>query len=177
MDLIVETGAGSPGADSYNTVEELDTYHSKMGNTAWAATPTATKEARARRAAFTLDGDYEGRLAGDRVLPTQARAFPRYNCKFRDGSGTYFGPGGLIGYGAYLPANVVPDVWKQAHAALSLFGDELGKPIRRNDRAQQVSVGPITVAQDPYAPVSSVYPDIERILFPLLRSANRIRRS
>jgi hypothetical protein len=176
MPLIVETGAGIAGADSYNTVEELDIYHANTGNTAWAATPTATKEARARRAAFTLDGDYEGRLTGVRVVPSQARAFPRYNCMFRDGVATYFWGTGLTGYGLAVPFNAVPSVWKQAHAALALFGDELGQPIRRNDRAHQVIVGTITVVHDAYAPVAPVYPDIERILFSLLRSSNAIRR-
>lgn len=39
MKLIVETGQGVPGADSYNSIAELDAYMEKFGYADWPITP------------------------------------------------------------------------------------------------------------------------------------------
>lgn len=45
MSLIVETGAGIPGANTYAALADADAYHAARNNVAWAAATTNAREA------------------------------------------------------------------------------------------------------------------------------------
>lgn len=56
MALVVETGVGLTGADSYASVEAADAYWLSMGgNAAWTAANTLSKEVALRRASEFVD--------------------------------------------------------------------------------------------------------------------------
>ena len=107
MALIVETGAGIAGAESYNSVAEISAYWAKRGHTsfatAWAAATTANHEGAAREATDFLDAEYGAFYRGTRKGYIQGKMWPRTQAQ--DGTG-YF-----------LPA--LPPELKQAHAELA----------------------------------------------------------
>lgn len=117
-DLIIETGEGVPGAESYVTVAEADAYHRKMGNAAWPAAPVgdedrelAAKEAALRRSALFLDAYALPRLTaaggGEKKRHDQALLFPR--------------TGAVDFSGAPLDRDSVPDAYKNAQCEAALL--------------------------------------------------------
>lgn len=106
MALIVETGAGVAGADSYQSAADALALLAKWStDTTFAAATTGQQEVALRQAALFMDAAYEPLLGGERVLAAQARVWPRYNAHTRDG--------------LCLDPNVVPDSWKLAQALLA----------------------------------------------------------
>ena len=107
MALIVETGAGIAGAESYNSVAEISAYWAKRGHTAfavaWAAAITANHEGAAREATDFLDAEYGPFYRGTRKGYVQGKMWPRTSAQ--DGTGYI------------LPA--LPPELKQAHAELA----------------------------------------------------------
>jgi len=107
MALIVETGIGVAGAESYNSVAELSAYWLKRGHTsfatAWAAATTDAKEGAAREATDFLDAEYGQFYRGVRKGYVQGKMWPRTSAQ--DGTG-------------YNLPDMPPEL-KQAHAELS----------------------------------------------------------
>ena len=107
MALIVETGVGIAGAESYNSVAAISAYWVKRGHTsfatAWAAATTANHEGAAREATDFLDAEYGAFYRGTRKGYVQGKMWPRTSAQ--DGTGYY------------LPA--MPPELKQAHAELA----------------------------------------------------------
>ncbi len=112
-DLIVEDGTGKAGAESYNTVAELDAYHLRMGNAGWpqpGADPDpdlAKKEAAARRAAVFLDSRALLRVNGSKKNPDQGLLFPQ--------------AGATDFSGRSLDPDSVPALYKSAHCEAALL--------------------------------------------------------
>lgn len=75
--MALDTTIGGASADSYSTVVEADTYHSLMGNAAWALLADAVKESSLRVAAQYIDTTYQ--FIGDKYTATQALEWPRGN--------------------------------------------------------------------------------------------------
>lgn len=106
MALTVETGSGSPTADSYNSVDEVTTHFDAFGitPTGWAALTTAVKEQHCRKATDYLDTKFQGRWRGSKAALDQALSWPRYGVLNDDGWA--------------IDHNTVPAAIKKAHAEL-----------------------------------------------------------
>lgn len=87
MALIVETGSIVPGAQSYASVQDADTYHEQFGNSTWAGS-AEVKEAALRRATRFIDSFYRYGFQGTKMQPTQPLEWPRFNV--RDPSSGWF---------------------------------------------------------------------------------------
>lgn len=78
MALIVEDGTGKVDAESYASVADADSYHTKFGSfTDWDAFTTAQKEVALRKATQYLDGEFRNRYLGRRTNDDQALEWPR----------------------------------------------------------------------------------------------------
>lgn len=108
MALTVEDGTGLAGADSYNTVAEIDAYNLAHGNDPkWSGQTLQQKEEKARLATQGLDNEYSLRVLGTAKLSTQALLFPRRGIEDP-----------IDGY--LVDEDSVPQKWKDAHAELSI---------------------------------------------------------
>lgn len=113
MGLVVEDGSGVAGADSYNSVADLDAYMIRLGYSDWPPVPSdgeedpdlARKEAAARKAAMYLDTKYALRFSGTPVSLEQGLAWPRSNA--------------VDYYGREIPADSIPPAIKHAHAEVA----------------------------------------------------------
>jgi len=86
MSLIVEDGTGRSDAESYISVADADTYHTKFtASAAWAGAGTADKETALRQATQYLDDEYRGRWKGYPVDDEQALAWPRLDVEDENG--------------------------------------------------------------------------------------------
>lgn len=89
MALIVETGEGVPGAESYASVATISAYWAKRGHTAfattWAAANVTAQEGAAREAADYLDAHWGPFYRGFRKGYVQGRLFPRIMAKDETG--------------------------------------------------------------------------------------------
>jgi hypothetical protein len=74
MAVIKETGAIVAGANSYATLDELDTYHEERLNTAWTDAEDETKEAAMLRATAGLESKYRDRWVGYKANHNDATA-------------------------------------------------------------------------------------------------------
>lgn len=80
MALEVETGSGSPTAESYASVAFADEYFSLRGNPAtWTAKTTTEKETALRLATEYLDQKYGTQFRGLKMTQAQALQWPRFN--------------------------------------------------------------------------------------------------
>jgi hypothetical protein len=77
MSLIVETGAGIVGSESYCSVADSLTYHANRGNTTWATITTIEQEQALRRATDYMVQVYRSSWRGYRVSETQSLDWPR----------------------------------------------------------------------------------------------------
>lgn len=121
MALTVEDGTGLESAESYASVVDADSYHSRRNNTEWAAASTAEKEAALRLATAYIDGKYRHKWAGARVKPVlQALEWPRTGVIVGNlSAGSYFFDAPISG-GQYYPLNKIPLQVKQATMAAAL---------------------------------------------------------
>lgn len=78
MPIIIETGEGLAGAESYASVAAADARCASLGLTAWAALAEADKEIALRKAMIFMS-TYRTRWAGRRMYQDQALDWPRYN--------------------------------------------------------------------------------------------------
>jgi hypothetical protein len=78
MALVVEDGTGKSTAESYLSVADCDTYHTKHGDSSdWSGADTSTKEEALRMATQYLDLQYGKKWKGKRKTTAQALAWPR----------------------------------------------------------------------------------------------------
>lgn len=174
--LIIETGVGVPGADSYVATSDIDTYaaSSPIGSF-WLALTQATKDNCARQATRYLDAVYASptRLTGRKQYPyggteypnTQGLEWPRAYCFDRDG--------------VPVDQNYIPPQWVIAQQELSLrsakYGD-LSPDINRRNFASREAVGSLSIAYMPGTPPQRTFPYIEMILAQLLQPATLLQR-
>ena len=86
MALIVEDGTGKSDAESYLSVADADTYHTKHGDSSdWSGASTAEKEEALRMATQYLDATYNALWIGTRANETQVLDWPRSDAEDTDG--------------------------------------------------------------------------------------------
>ncbi len=165
MSLIVETGAGIPGAESYVSVAEALIYHANRVNSSWSAATTATQEAKLREATAYLDSTYRERWKGWRI--EQALEWPRYEVTISGALQRNALSGGFIG-GGYLPNNQIPQRLKDAtcEAALRALSGPLLADVDHKVLREMVSRGIETWYND--VDVATTYPAIDGLLSGLL---------
>lgn len=87
MSLTVENGTGLETANSYVSVEYVNTYHSDRGNNLWAGSD-AKKEQAIIRATDYIEKRFATRFRGTKQSRRQALSWPRFNAI--DNSGFLF---------------------------------------------------------------------------------------
>lgn len=102
MAFVVEDGTGLSTANSYNTIDFLDQYHTDRGNFTWTDESLAIKQAKAIIATDYIDVRFT--YLGSKLKETQALEFPRDNL--------FLNRTELEG---------VPDIVKKAHAELAFI--------------------------------------------------------
>jgi hypothetical protein len=86
MALVVEDGTGKADAESYLSVADCDTYHTKHGDSSdWSGASTADKEEALRMGTQYLDAIYNALWIGTRANETQALDWPRSDAEDYDG--------------------------------------------------------------------------------------------
>ncbi len=163
MALIVETGAGVAGAESYLSVADALTLLGKWStDTTFAAATTGQQEVALRQAAAFIDARFESYLAGERVSATQSRAWPRYNAHTRDGW--------------CLASDVVPEQWKLAQALLAprALAGALAPDVKQDGALieKETKIGPLTTRKK-WADGSGTsqqpsFPEVGNAISPLL---------
>lgn len=135
MALIIETGAVVPGANSYVSVAEADSYLAYSAQrVAWAALATPDKEAALVQAARALNTAVIWK--GTPVELTQALAWPR--------NGVYVGS-------ELLPSDTIPGQVKTSQmelAALMMQGDRTADPDSAGIASMSLGKGALAVTFD-----------------------------
>lgn len=157
MSLIVETGSADATAEAYASVAFCDTYHSNMGNAAWAALSEAEKEQALRRATSFMLQRYRPQWRGYRVNETQALDWPRYNVTIYDLPGANL-----------VASDIVPDLVQKANAEYALLASVGDLNPVQTQAVISKTVGPIKIAYDPGSSVAPKYPAIDAMLKPLI---------
>lgn len=162
MSLIIETGTGASTSESFCSVADADTYHSNLGNTAWASLITAAKEQALRKATNYLEQRYRQSWKGIRINATQALSWPRF--------GVYLEPflnGAVSEYPYLMASNIVPTEVKNACAELALKSstETLSPDLTRGVLREKVDV--LEVEYDKYSPEYTRYTAIENMIKPL----------
>ena len=178
MPLIVETGAGVAGANTFADAAYANAYFAASGESAW------TGEATAKEAALVRAGRYLNGLhwQGDKVDEVrQAMCWPRYNMPLQNSSGMacagYSYAYGAGGYYAYWPSNEIPEPVKQAQceAALRyLAGTEMLPDLKRGGQIVMKRVDVITTQYASSAPAGTRFLAVEALLRPFLKSGNSV---
>lgn len=107
MSLVVEDGSGRVDAESYESVANADSYHTKHGDpAAWSGASTPEKEEALRLATQYLDLVYGPSWRGSRANETQALNWPRSNVVDRDGF--------------YISSTAIPQALKAATSEMAL---------------------------------------------------------
>lgn len=172
MGLVVEDGTGISGADSYNSISDLDAYMRRLGYADWPVSDSeqeeegilARKEAAARKAALYLDSKYALRFSGMPTSPDQGLAWPRSKA--------------IDYYGREISEHSIPQAIKNAHAEvarLAFTGTQL---------SPQTSAGPLLKRKkidvleweydiDSYAE-APVFGWVDQVLLPLLGPAEQV---
>ena len=155
MTLIVEDGSLVPGADSFVSLAEADSYLAKRGRGNWPPAPaqgtdpeTTRKQAALIRAADYLNGlNWKGRKLSGRVL-----AWPRAEVVDEDGRA--------------VPETEVPEAVRAAAcrlAELILSGTELQPLLPRGGAIKSESAGTLSVTYESgadYRDLPSFLPDL-----------------
>lgn len=143
MALIVETGAGDPLAESFNTIAEVGDYATKFG-LSWTGSD-AEKEVAARQGTQYLEAKYGRSLSGTRQVIGQALSWPRSGAE--DSEAEVYADG-LGSTNVYVTQNTVPQPWKDAHSEMSIRArSEILIPDLANPgtvTSKSVTVGPIS---------------------------------
>lgn len=189
--LIVEDGSIVAGANSYCTLAYATAYHANMGNTAWAAIPTAasnpppgtvTQDSLLIKATQYMVGVYRLRWAGLRVqpgtipnpgqgggsLPGQSLDWPRIGVILKDTASFFVDQ--RLSY--TVPANIVPDVVQQACSELALRASTQNLWPDLDQRTLVEKVGSIQVNYDRFSPQFRRFRQIDLLLNPYLDATN-----
>lgn len=148
MAFIVETGTGVPGANSYASIAEADSYHSEMGNLDWENYDTAEKQTRLIRGSRYLDGTYS--FPGTRSTIDQGLQWPRW---------------GAIDQSGWILTGVPENVIKATCEAGLYSKDEL-YPVQGRETSSE-SVGPVSVSYASGGTLKTSFGTIDLLLTPL----------
>lgn len=160
MSLVVETGSGSPSAESFASVAQADARLSGLGLTNWATLQTIEKESALRRATQYMEQAYRQRWKGTRLLRDQALSWPRYGVE----------ADGYCYDSTSIPVSIVNACIDLAFKAAS--GD-LNADLTRTVTREKV--GPIEVEYSPNAPENVRYRAIDMALAPFLSGGGGFR--
>jgi len=168
MALVVETGAGVQGANTFADVAYADAYFAASGEATWAG-ENAAKEAVLVRAGRYLNGL---RWIGDKVdRVRQAMCWPRYDVPLPGDSGANY----LRSYYVNCwPSNEIPEAVKQAQceAALRyLAGTDMLPDLERGGQVVMERVDVITTQYANGAPAGTRFLAVEALLRPFLKSS------
>lgn len=155
MSLIVETGAGLPGAESYASVEAADAYHAGRGNAQWVALTTERRE-QLLRAATDYMVVYAGTWSGSRQFAAQALDWPRVDA---------------TAHGFEVAAGFVPPAIVTACAVLALkaaAGPLLPDATQAKKRQK---VGPLEVEYQDFSASTKRYASVDAVLLPFFDGA------
>ena len=157
MTIIVEDGSGLANAESYVSVVDANTYHSKIGNDAWADLDTSVKEQLLRKATDYMVAQYRLQYAGYRRYSTQSLDWPRLYVPLIDSLSANIFP-------QYVDFDIVPTTVKNACAELAL---KAYTAILMQDLTQGVireKVDVIEVEYDKFSPQQTRYEQIDAML-------------
>ena len=157
MTIIVEDGTGLANAESYVSVADANTYHSKIGNDAWADLDTSVKEQLLRKATDYMVAQYRLQYAGYRRYSTQSLDWPRLYVPLIDSLSANVFP-------QYVDFDIVPTTVKNACAELAL---KAYTAILMQDLTQGVireKVDVIEVEYDKFSPQQTRYEQIDAML-------------
>lgn len=150
MALIVETGEGLPGAESFASVADADAYLGDRGHTAWAALAEPAKEAALRLATDHMEAVYGRLWRSERRTDAQGLSWPR------------------VGWAG------VPVAVRNACAELALRAAAGPLMPDQGPAVQSEQVGPLLVAYQDGARQGVRFVAVDLMLAPLL-SAVRVR--
>lgn len=157
MSLIVETGSGSPIAESYASVAEALALHEARGNTSWSALGTTAQEQALRNATAYMVGEYRMRWSGVRLTTDQSLDWPRSLVPRRD-----------TAHGSYYPNDSVPTEVKTACILLALRASRSTLLKDQTQRKASMTVGPITTTYEAGSKAATTYAEVDAILRPFL---------
>lgn len=165
MTIEVEDGTGKSNAESYVSVADADTYHTKRGHAGWAAATTGEKEAALVKATFALDAMWGNRFKGQRTNVGQALEWPRAYVVIEERYG--------LRSSYELGDTDIPQAVKHSTLELASIAltDDLIPSSDRGGRVASESVGPIAVTYFSDAPSGKSYPQLEGWLRRYLRSS------
>lgn len=158
MAVIVETGVGVAGANSFVTVAEVDAYALARLNEVWSTT-TKDKSACVILAADYLRNETRFHYRGTRVTYTQLMPFPRDSAS----------EGGLV-----IPSTAVPWRMKDAQCELAMLvagGTDLQPVLTRGGRVRTKTVDVLSTTWFDDAPNEDVYLMVMGLLTPLIYEA------
>lgn len=157
--MALDTTVGGASAESYCSVAQANTYHSKRGNTDWEDLDTLDKEAALRKASDYLMSFYRPLWKGYRVTTTQRLDWPRYDVTLPDTPGTW------------IENDEVPEMVINACAELALRATtaKLAPDVQREVKREKVGSLETEYASGPQW---VRYREIDAMLAPLLRSGN-----
>ncbi len=85
MAFLVESGSGTPLANAYDSVANIDTHHADRGTTDWTNFSTPQKEQAIVRASDYIDKRFGRRFVGVRTTKAQGLEWPRLSAFDQDG--------------------------------------------------------------------------------------------
>lgn len=169
MALIVEDGTGKADADSYISVSDAASYHTKRGNTAWADISAAQQEHYLRRATDYMLQYHRGQWKGSRYTTTQALDWPRAYVDVPD----------LMAFGNcpyYVAFDVVPTEVKTACADYALIAIEQELAPNIDPVVVREKIDVIEVEYAPNSPAFTIYRAVMMKLAPYLLIASSTAR-
>jgi len=165
--MTLTTTPGSATADSYATLAQALAYHAVRGNTAWAASTDALREAAMIRATIWVDNTYRPRWAGYRVNGrTQALDWPRNDVTDCDGFAVDY---------LTIPTEVASATSEAALRELAVPG-ALSPDYVSSETVKTASAGPVSVTFADTSGAGSVTPIltiVDGILARLLGARSR----
>lgn len=159
MAFTVEDGTGVAGANCYQSIVDLDAWHTDRGNTAWTGTE-AVKQAAGIEATDYLTAKYKGRWRGYKTSDDQGLDYPRSGVTDVDGYA--------------VDSDELPRALLDSHAYLSLqaLSGELLAPLER--AMKNVRAGSVAVEWEPYGAESKRFPLVDGWLNGLVYSPNSV---
>ncbi len=158
--MIVQTGDGVSGANSYSSVAYADSYFSDRGNAVWSGLTTTQKEISLIKATDYIESRYSTRFISHPLTDDQELSFPRLD--------------GLI------PDRLVRATCEYAvrQAVSDLSPDPTWDASGRDVMASTVKVGTIEKSLTFGTKVNvKSYPIVDNLLKPLLNPANSVIRA
>lgn len=189
MPLVVETGEGLEGADSYVSVTVANTHHINRGNLSWAGS-TESREVALRKATSFIDSTYYDRFPGYRAKRrAQALEWPRVGAylshQTQNSRTPFVSTQGFFDFGFdYLPHNTIPReiIFATCEAALREIVEpgSLEPDLERGGGIKSLSAGSVSIEYSgnasPWAVFRSIDLGLRRLLLPSNEYSGRVTR-